>query len=306
MKRVLVFFVLCALLSMVPVRPSVAAMNSSNFQIPWDTVADGGSDTSTSANYGIRDTLGNQAAGTSTSATYSLSAGYRVGDSGPVLSLIVRSQNSATQTSWTGFSDGGNTVTVSSAASFAVGDYISAVENVGFSQRTAVGRITGIGGLVLTVDDWAGDNAVISAVAAGGNDYVYRLSNSTAAFGTVTSTVENTNTAMTSVRSDAPNGFSLYTQANQILQNASTQPMATVTDGAVTAGVEEYGASVTGPNAVGVGDLGVTTTQRLIQQSGTPALTPDRVAMIYKLSIVPATNSGTYSQSVFYTLTANY
>ncbi len=306
MKRVLVFFVLCALLSMTPVQPAVAAMNSTNFQIPWDTVADGGSDTSTSTNYGLRDTLGNQAAGTSTSANFGLAAGYRVGDTGPVLSLIVRSQEPSTQVSWTAFSDGGNTVTLTSATAYSVGDYVSVVENSGFSQLTAVGRVTSKVGLVLTVDDWSGDNATISAVPAGGNDYTYRLSSNAAAFGTVTSTAENTSVAMTSVRSDAPNGFSLYTQANQILQNGSAQAMAIVTDGAVTAGVEEYGASVTGPNAVGAGDQGVTTTQRLIQQSGAPVLTPDRVAMTYKLSIVPATNSGAYSQSVFYTLTANY
>lgn len=300
------FFVLCALLSMTPVQPSIAAMNSSNFQIPWDTVADGGAETSTSTNYGLRDTLGNQGAGTSTSANYGLAAGYRVADVGPVLSLIVRSQENSTQTSWTAFNDGGNTVTVASAASFAVGDYIAVVENLGFSQRTAVARITGIVGLIVSVDSWSGDNALISAVAAGGNDFVYRLSSTSATFGSVTSTVENTNTALTSVLSDAPSGFSIYVQANQVLRNASLQPINTVTDGTVTAGVEEYGASVTGPNAVGAGDLGVTTTQRLIQQSGVPAMSPDRVAMIYKLSITPSTNSGTYSQNVFYTLTANY
>jgi hypothetical protein len=180
------------------------------------------------------------------------------------------------------------------------------VEDRGFSQKVAVGRIVNIAGLILTVDDWAGDNATINAVPAGGNDYVYRMGGSSAAFGTVTAGTENTASAVASVLTDAPNGYTVYTQANQILQNGSAQTITSVTDGTVSTGVEEYGASVTGPNAVGVGDLGVTTTQRAIQSAVGPASTADRVAMVYKLSITGSTNSGTYSQNVFYTLTANY
>jgi hypothetical protein len=100
----------------------------------------------------------------------------------------------------------------------------------------------------------------------------------------------------------------VYIAANQVLQNASAQTMASVADGSVTLGSEEYGASVTGTTAFNPDvDTAVTTTQRVIQTSSSPSVSvADRIAMIYKLSVTASTNGGVYTQNVFYTLTANY
>ncbi len=200
------------------------------------------------------------------------------------------------------------TVTVASAAGFSVGDLIAVVEDEGFGQLVAVGFIDNIAGTTFTVDRFEGDGAGMSAIPAGGDDLVYLLDVNSFNFGTVASGVEYSEVVGTSVLTNISTGYSVYMQANQELQNASAQVMAEVTDGTVSSGSEEYGAEVTGATAFGAGtDLGVTTTQRIIQTSGTASgTTSDKVAMIFKLSIIEATNPGVYTQTVYYTLTANY
>jgi hypothetical protein len=113
---------------------------------------------------------------------------------------------------------------------------------------------------------------------------------------------------MSSVHTSVSSGFSVYIAASQLLQNGSAQLFANVSDGAVTVGSEEYGASVTGTTAFGSGvDTAVTTTQRVIQSKASASgSVPDRIAMIYKVALSSTTNGGTYSHSVYYTLTANY
>lgn len=54
-----------------------AEMSSPSYQIDWDTISTGGSDSGTSSSYKIKDTVGNSGAGVSTSASYSEQAGYR-------------------------------------------------------------------------------------------------------------------------------------------------------------------------------------------------------------------------------------
>lgn len=285
----------------------VLAMTSTNFQINWDNMNAGGDELATSTNFGIWDTLSDNLSGTSTSENFGLSAGYRAPDEDEILSFDVRSQDTASAVSYSAFNNVANTVTVSSAAGFAVGDYIGVVENTGFSELTAVGRITDITGTTITVDDFDGDGAGMSAVPAGGDDFVYRMSTNAIGFGTVAVGNENVALAMTSVLTSVPSGYSVYIQPNQNLMSA-TYVMSAVTDGSVSVGSEEYGAETVGATAVGAGsDLGVTTTQRTVQTSATDSGSiADRIGMIYKLSIDGSTPSGTYTQTVFYTLTANF
>lgn len=287
---------------------NVFAMTSTNFSIQWDDVNQGGLDVGTSTNYSVRDTIGGVSVGTSTSNGYQLFAGYRAPEASYLLSYIVRT-GTVVSTAYSGFVDGvGGTVTVTSAAGFAVGDLIAVVENTGFSELAVVAKITDISGLTITVDRFEGDGGAMNPSPVGGNDFVYLLSANSFSFGTVTVGSENTAVVGTSVQTNIPTGYSIYIQASQDLQNGSAVIMNSVSDGTVTAGSEEYGAEVTGSTAVNPGtDLGVTTTQRVIQSSGTGtgAIT-DKVAMIYKLAISGTTGAGTYSQSVYYALTANY
>lgn len=286
----------------------VFAMSSGNFKINWDNINEGGSDIATSTNYGLYDTVGDNGSGTSTSVNYQLSAGYRASIAVDSLSFVLKGQDSSTETAYVLFSNGSKKVNVSSVTGFSVGDYIAVVENKGFGEFVAVGRINDITGIGLTVDGWNGDNLVIGAAPVGGDDFVYRLSTNTAAFGTVTAGNANTSVTMSSVGTNIATGYTVYIQGNQLLQNASAQAVLSVSDGAVSIGSEEYGASVTGLKSFGSGvDTAVTTTQRVIQSSLVPSTSvPDRVAMTYKLSTTASTSPGTYSQSVYYTVTPNY
>jgi hypothetical protein len=262
----------------------------------------------TSTNFSMRDTLGDNASGTSTSANFSISAGYRAPEGANVLAYRIKSAASTPTTGYSSFSNGLGTVVVSSAAGFAVGDLIAVVEDIGFSEFVSIGQITDISGTTITVDGFDGDGGSMSAVPAGGNDLVYRLSSNSIAFGALTPGSEHVSVVGTSVLTSIATGYSLYVHANQLLQNGLAQTIATVTDGTVSSGSEEYGAEVTGSTAFSPGtDLGVTTTQRIIQTSGVSSgSVSDKIGMIFKLSITGSTNPGSYSQTAYYTLTANY
>ena len=304
LRKLLYFFII----GLVIQGPVAFAMSSTNFLIPWDNVNEGGMDNGTSTNFSIRDTLGDNASGTSTSANFSLSAGYRAPEGANVLAYRIKSAATTPTPSYSSFSNGLGTVVVSSAAGFAVGDLIAVVEDVGFGEFVAIGQISNITGSTITVDGFDGDGGSMSAVPAGGNDFVYRLSSNAIAFGALTVGSEHVSVVGTSVLTSIATGYSLYVQANQILQNGSAQTIATVTDGTVSTGSEEYGAEVTGSTSFNPGtDLGVTTTQRVIQTSGVSSgSVSDKIGMIYKLSITNATNQGAYTQTAYYTLTANY
>ncbi len=283
------------------------AMTSTNYQIPWDNINTGGFDFATSTNYSLNDTVGD-ISGVGTSTNFNLSAGYRAAELEAILSMTIRSQNQAVQTTYSAFSDGANTVTVGSAAGFSVGDLISVVENEGFAELVAIGKITDITGTTITVDDWDGEPGSLSAIPAGGDDIVFLMNVNAVNLGNVTSTEENVAVVASSIETDAPNGYTVYIQPDQLLQNGSATTITVVTDGAVSLGSEEYGAENIGSTALNTGtDLGVTTTQRAIQTSGADTgSVPDKIAMLYKLAITAATGPGTYTQTIFYTLTANY
>ncbi len=293
----------------VPV--SFAGMSSSNYQIFWDSVNSGGNELATSTNYGIHDTLGDVAAGTSTSATYQLIAGYRAAEANTALSLDVRTQDKAVTTGYSALNIGGDFVTVSSTSGFGVNDYVAVIENVGFSQRVVTGRIlsVNVGLSRLTVDGWSGAVSTIDAAPAE-TSQVNRLDAGLAlGFGTIGTNVANTQVIVSSVVAATPNGYHLYLQPAQALHNVGTGAPVTsvIPPASVTVGVEGYGVSVTGTHAyLPDVDAAVTSTQRVIQTSATPAATPEREALTYKLSVTPSTPTGAYSQALYYTLTANF
>lgn len=283
-------------------------MSSASYQIDWDTLNAGGDDFASSLNYQLNDSIGGFAQGTSTGVLYGLQAGYRAAESTDEgLGLTLRAQESSTQVGYTAFSRLSKTVTVTSSGYLSVGDYIGVIENVGFSQRVAIGRVTTIASQLVTVDAWSGDQVSMSASPSGGDDVVYRLGGTALAFGTVSAGVQNTALAMASVTSTAIYGYTVYVQGDGLLRSGGSS-IAPVTDGAVSVGSEEYGMSVTGTRAFLSGiDLAVTSTQRIIEQhSSTSSAVGDRVGMTFKLSTTDSTTPGTYGQTIYYTLTANY
>ena len=299
---------LLVMLSLLFAGNNVLAMSSTHFLIPWDNVNSGGLDRSSSTNFSSTDSIGGTGSGTSTSANFQLSAGYRAPEGVDTLTYQVSASSASVSRSYTGFNAVGNTVTVSSAAGFSVGNLIAVSENADFSRYVAVGRISSIVGLVISVDRFDGDGALMNAVPAGGDDKVFLLNSNSINFGSIVINIPYTSIVGTSVLSNVSTGYTLYLLADQELQNATAQVFSSVADGSVTLGSEEYGAETTGATAFSSGtDLAVTATQRIVQTSGAATgPTSDKIGMVYKLSISPTTNAGTYSQNVYYTLTANY
>lgn len=288
-------------------RGAVLAMTSANYQVNWDSINSGGDDISSSTNYIIHDTIGEQGTGTSTSASYQIRAGYRYGDTESyILSFDIGTQENSTETAFTAFSNAGKTVTVASAASFSVGNFIGVVENKGASQIIAIGKITNIAGTVVTVDAWDGSPSSVSAVPAGGNDFAYRLSGDAAQLGTLTASIVSTSLTHTSVISNLENGYTVYVSADGNLRINSSTYVTNVSDGSVTAGSDEYGARVFGTTATSTGsDFAFSASTRAIQATSTFA-NDDRIGLVYKAAMSATTAAGSYSQAVYYTLTGNF
>ncbi len=285
-----------------------AAMNSTNYQINFDSINSGGTDFSSSTNYQMSDSLGEQGTGYTSSTNYLLHAGYRQSDETseiPTLEFILGAQENNTATAYTAISIAGKTVTVANTTYFVTGTRIGVVENQGLAENFVVGRVTDVNGLILTVDKWEGMTGSIGAVPAGGNDFVYRTEGHTIALGTL-DTLGAAGIVHTEVSTNAANGYTLQIQADGYLEADATHHIQDVSDGTVTAGSNEYGARVYGTTATSTGsDFAVTTSYRDIQKSITTA-NADRVGMIYKASIDYTIAAGNYQQSVRYLLTANY
>ena len=302
-------FKICALITVFFILSSSvqAAMTSTNFEIRFDSLNSGGVDNSTSTNYSMYDTLGEQGTGYSSSTNYTIHAGYRQSDEYiPTLSFSLGAQENDVNTAFTAFSDLGKTVTVAITTGFSTGTYIGVVENVGLNQFMATGKITDITGLVITVDKWDGSSNLMSPGPLGGDDFVYRMESHAASFGNLSTNSAKTSSARTEVSTNATNGYSLKIQSDDYLMISPTAHIIDVQDGSVTLGSEEYGARVFGSTATSTGlDFAVTSTLREIQKSVTTA-TDDRIVMVYKITITPATPAGRYTQTVRYLLTANF
>lgn len=283
-------------------------MSSTQYQINWDSLNSGGEDSSSSTNFRLRDTVGEMGTGLSESQNYQLSAGYRAGDEQePFLALTVGTQENSTRTPWTAFSSGSNTATLWATSSFAIGDFIGVVENVGLSQLVAFGKITNISGAVVTVDSWSGEPGNLSAVPGGGNDFVYRLNGKTASLGTQVSTQAGTSLTVVDVLSNVGSGYVVSVQADTDFKNGTSSTIVNVSDGAVSLGSEEYGGESIGTYATSTGiDFAFSSsTQRNVQESATVG-DHDRNGVIYKLTVTASTPSGNYSHNVIYRLTAKF
>jgi hypothetical protein len=301
-------WILSSLVVILLTSRAVFGMTSTNYTIDFDSLNSGGDDISSSTNYQIRDTIGEQATGFSSSTGYSIQAGYRQGDDVANLSFDLGTQENSTRTPFSEFSSSTYSVEVDSVASFSTSSFIGVVENEGLSQVVALGRIVAITGTTITVDQWDGDPGGISTSTDGGDDYVYRLEGSSAQLGTLTTATGKTSLTHTDVTTNASGGYTVYVASDGKLRvNASTF-ISDVSDGSVTIGSEEYGAIVTGDFGTSTStsaDFALTTSTFAIQTNS--AVSEDqRVGLIYKASIAGGTAAGSYSQLLYYTVTANF
>lgn len=282
------------------------AMTSTNYDLSWDSINSGGEDTSTSTNYSLRDTVGEQATGFVTSTNYGLRGGYRTGDMDlPMLSFSIHTQNNATQTPYIFFENATKTVSVVDPSFFSVGDMIGVVEHQGLSEKPAIGKITSITGSLITVDRWGGDNGAMVISPSGDPSYVYRMDSTAINFGTLTGPDSAAAITGTRVTTNAAGGFTVYVQSNGPLTNGSIG-ITDVSDHIVSAGSEEYGFHMEGTTATStIFDYPFTLATRAIQYATGP-VSSESACLIYKLSVLSSSPAGTFTQNVSYTATANF
>lgn len=282
---------------------TAAQMSSSNYEIRWDTVGNGGDDTSSSASYILRDTAGGTAVGDSEGASYLLGAGYREGIFDQTIEFSFFAQNNATSA---GASASVGNVITCSPTGFSVGDMVALVQDVGASQVSAIGEIVSIGGGSITVDDLADGGA--APVIDGTNDVVYLLEGANADLETLMSGAVNTSIIGFQVSADVDGGYVAQVMSDGDLRGGSST-INPVADGSVTAGSEEYGGrssdiSLAGSTFDG-SDTAFTTSFQDIADSSSPVL-DERNFLTLKASISSSTDNGSYTQALTLIISGNF
>ncbi len=293
-------------LVIAPLTVFAATMTSPSYQIPWDTMSSGGGEQATSPSYSMDDTIGGTVIGSGNSGSYSTMAGYRLGDE-QTLSFFVRmAPVSGASVAYASINISGKLVTLPPGVTnpFHEGDFIAVVEDPGLSQRVVIGQVLTVAGQTITVDRFDGQTAEMSPTPTSG--VVRLLSGGDLAFGLPSVTTGAVATGMLSVSAPTPSGYTLYGQASGLLAS-SGHAMTPVADGVVSAGTEEYGMITLGSTAALVNEVAPSTIPVSVQQStGLTAEGGDRDVFLYKLAISSTTPSGSYGQSVYFTLTPNY
>lgn len=283
---------------------TLAAMSSPSYSINWDTIGTGGDDTSSSASYTLRDTIGNAAIGDATSTSYQLKAGYRQGVVDQAITFRLLPQLSTSSVSASDLT--GNTVTVSSTTGYSVGNYVLIIQDQGASQVSGLGKVLSKTGTTLTLDSIATNG--VTPVLDGSNDFVYELSGSSVAFGTLTQSVIKTTSVGFEITTDSTNGYSVQVEEDGNLRSG-TDEVTPVADGSVTIGSDETGAissdTSLASSTFDTQDTALTTSfQPIVTQSS--AIVDDRHFLTLKAAIDSTVPSGDYAQTLTFITTGNY
>lgn len=282
-----------------------ASMSSTNYEIRWDTISTGGSDTSSSASYTLRDSVGGSGDGNSSSTSYQLRAGYRSGVIDEIVSFDLFIQNfGGGGTTTTGLS--GTTVTVSSTSGFAVNDYVSVVQDVGASQVVAIGKISSIGASTLVLDrlQTAGTTPTID----GTDDKVFSMNTSSVSFGEISEADFKSRIVGFEVTIDNDNGYSVQVLDDGNLRSGEND-INDVSDGSVTAHIEEYGARSSDTSVSGTTfdtqDTAITTSTQAIVTQGSFSFA-DRSFLVLKVARSGDTQPGSYLQTITFIVSGNF
>jgi hypothetical protein len=212
-----------------------AQMASTNYEIRWDTVGNGGDDFSESASYILRDTVGNAGIGQGTSASYDLRAGYRQGIFDQVIDFELFLQDSDTGRAAT--ASAGTTITCDTSG-LAVGDMVVLIEDEGDGQVSAIGRITAVGVGTITVDELK--DGGVAPVIDGSDDFVYVLGGTFVDLDELDDALVRTSVIGIEVTADIDGGYVVQLLDDGDLRDGA-ETVDDVADGDVTAGSEEYG-----------------------------------------------------------------
>lgn len=123
--------------------------------------------------------------------------------------------------------------------------------------------------------------------------------------GSLSKTDVNTATQTMSVTTNSFTGYTTTIRVGGAL-SSGTDTVGAVSDGAVSAGSAEYGIRTSGNNAkMNSSDTGLSTSAQTLAQTSV-AIIADQTIITYKASILGSTGSGSYSQTVTFTTTANF
>jgi hypothetical protein len=282
---------------------SHAQMTSTNYQIRWDSISTGGSDTSSSASYELRDSLGHSGGEQSTSTNYRLNSGYRSGIFDQIITFDLLIQNLSTAKATTAYA--GNTITADPSG-ISVNDYILLVQNLGGSQVAGVGRVTAVGAGIITIDTLA--TGASTPTIDGTNDYIYRLNGSTIGFGDLDTDTISTAIIAFEVTAVNDNGYVVQVFEDGNLRDGSDE-IDDVTDGSVSADREEYGAissdTSIADNTFDTDDTAITTTATSITTQSSSAYN-DRHFVTMKLSIDDSTPDGSFGHVISLIASGNF
>lgn len=271
-----------------------SAMTSTNYQIQWDTMSSGGSDSASSSSYQLRDTIGETTIDRSTSTNYDLRAGYRAGVDDQPFSFSLLLQNRNTQVAATTLS--GTTATVNTTSGYSVGNYVLLVENEGASQVTSFGKITSISGSNVTVDSWR--TLGTQGTLDGNSDYLYLMTTGVSpGFGTLSSSSVATYAFGWELTNMSSNGHTVSIFDSGDFRTSYSE-IADVADGSVTAGSDEYGARSSDTTLAGstfdTQDTAMTTTPQPVGTESSDVYL-NRQFVLLKVAISSSATSGTYS-----------
>lgn len=280
-----------------------AQMDSANYQIRWDSVGNGGDDTSSSASYVLRDTTGNVGIGNSSSASFDLGAGYRGGVLSQVIDFSFFTQdNSVSQTATAVV---GTTISCNPAG-FGVDDMVALVQDSGVGQVTAIGKIVSVAGGSITVD--ALKDGGVAPVIDGTNDLVIRLDGAASAFGSLSATAVRTSVIGMNVSASASAGYVVQVLSDGDFRNGA-DTINPVADGSVTIGSEEYGArssdTTLATSSFDTADSAFTTSFQTIADAAA-TISNDRNFVVVKASIDALTVEGAYAQTLTLIVSGNY
>lgn len=280
-----------------------AAMTSTNYQIIWDNVGVGGENTASSTSYKLRDTVGG-IAGSSSSSSYQERSGFRAGIYDPVVDFSLFLENYSTQVAATSFS--GTSVVVSNASGFAAGDKILVVQNEGENQVTAIGEVVTVVSTTVTVDAWTTTGGTPSI--DGTSDYVYELSGSSIAFGTLSVATVATRVIAWEADADATGGYKVYVKEDGDF-TTGTFTIPDVGDGTVSAGSSEYGARSSDASLTSstfdTQDTGITTTLQEVGSRADNAI-ESRDFLTLRVAMDGSQDYGSYGQTLTVVFVGNY
>lgn len=280
-----------------------AQMSSSNFQIQWDSIGSGGSETSSSASFQLHDAIGGNAQGNSSSTSFDTIAGYQAGVDESLLSFTVASESVSTERVVTNLV--GTTITTDTTG-LSEGDYVVLIQDEGASQISAVGVIESIGVGTITVDSLT--DGGVAPVIDGTNDVLYVLSGTAANLGTISASAVSTTVVGFIVTANVPNGYTVQVVDDGNLRNGAND-INDVADGSVTAGSEEYGGrssdtSVTG-STFDTQDTAFTTSFTPVTDRSSAAF-DSRDFVTLKASISGSTVNASYAHVLSFILSGNF